>query len=640
MYPILALFPILGLALAWKSLTGRGCATGITLSVSSIVIILFISGLAGLLQPISKFLWISGTIILCLYIWKDRNTLQRHLDLPLVLWTGLAVLFLAVHHNAYFGFYDELSHWGIFVKELYYNDAFWTDGPHIRHPRYVPGPALWTYFVISPFPYSEGSTYFAQFLFLTAPLMLFFERLSWRQCPWAILILGWLAYGLANWGHGIADLHADHIISTWFVGIVLMGIYYSTEKHLPWLIILPLCTLVLIKDAGLFFSVGTAGIILLWSGIKSWQNKGFDFSRLKPLALWFACAIALPIIFVACWKMERAAQDITRASGTIEGMYDKLIADRTEMDSGLKRTIDARFWEVVFTEHISKGEPSRGFNVFNYVNKEIFTSKVRLLPLPMSTALFIVLYSLAALLIIAMLRPRTRDWLPWTSVYACLLIMTLFIIGVLHNHYTTSPGIGGQTISSYMRYVHSMLLPLAMLIIVPLLPVFNKHNKNNQNNTSRTTGYFSSKAAMLTLGLVILSFYVLDPPYLKPYIQPKTLNSFRAQTMPATQTLIRSLPENSRIWVHFPRQDNRFLAWNLQYQLTPLVSYVNNDDPEFLNKPASKIIDEWKEYDYIWFVMQRDKDRAWLDFVMGDDYSGKNLISSDQLISRLETLSD
>ena len=81
----------------------------------------------------------------------------------MVIWSVLAVLFLAIHHNSYFGFYDEMSHWGIFVKELYYNHAFWADDPHIRHPRYVPGPALWIYFVISPFQYSEGAAYFARF---------------------------------------------------------------------------------------------------------------------------------------------------------------------------------------------------------------------------------------------------------------------------------------------------------------------------------------------------------------------------------------------------------------------------------------------------------------------------------------------
>lgn len=63
--------------------------------------------------------------------------------------------------------------------------------------------------------------------------MLFFERLSWRHWPWVILILAWLAYGLANWGHGLADLHVDHIISTWFVALCL------------WAFIIPLKTFAL-----------------------------------------------------------------------------------------------------------------------------------------------------------------------------------------------------------------------------------------------------------------------------------------------------------------------------------------------------------------------------------------------------------
>ncbi|MFP4397749.1 MAG: hypothetical protein ACLFPY_06650 [Desulfonatronovibrio sp.] len=131
MYPLLALLPLLGFILLFKKITSKGTGTGIILAVSLIVIIQYISGLAGILKTGSGILWAAGTITLCVFIWKDRSTLHKHLDLPLILWSALAVLFLAIHHNAYFGFYDELSHWGIFVKELYYNHAFWADDPNI-----------------------------------------------------------------------------------------------------------------------------------------------------------------------------------------------------------------------------------------------------------------------------------------------------------------------------------------------------------------------------------------------------------------------------------------------------------------------------------------------------------------------------
>jgi hypothetical protein len=638
MSPLLAIFPILGLALLFKRITASGFATGLVLSVSIILIFQYVLGLAGFLRFGASFLWIVGIICLCLLIWQDRRIFVLHLEFPLLLWVFLAIAFWFFHRNSYFGFYDEMSHWGIFVKELFYNHEFWGDGPHIRHPRYVPGPALWIYFVISFSPYSEGAAYLGQFLLLSAPLMLFFERMSWRQWPWIILILAWLAFGLANWGHGICDLHVDHLISAWFVGILLLGIYHSGDKHFRYLIVVPMCVLVLIKDVGLFFAIGSAGILLLWAGAKSWQSHGFKIAWLRPLCLWFVCCAVLPIVCVTAWKIERDNRGITRSSGTLEGMYHKLVAEIPNTDPKLIRFIDLRFWEVVLTQHISKGEPSRQFNVFNYFNKDEFTSKYRLLPIPLSTGLYVLIYTLGAFFMICWLRRRNREWIAWVSMFFSLWLMTLFYIFVLRNHYTSSPNLGGLGISSYMRYTHSMLLPLALTIILPLLPLF-KDGTNNSHLGHEGSSKLTHIRPAFTLGLLISIFFMLDPPYFRPYYSPKSLNSFRIRTMPTTASLINRFYPEAKIWVHFPIKDNRFLAWTLQYQLAPLDSYVNNDEPGFLEKPLSQIAAEWGKYDLVWFLMLNEKDKAWLGAVFGEVMPKTNLIETSTLLTKLKNLS-
>ncbi len=634
MTPLAVLLPLLGFIVAWKHASGRGSGTAIVLAVSSIPLALFVFALAGLLAPATVALWALGLILLALYAWRDRYALHRHLDVPLVLFVVGAALFWLIHQDSHFTYYDEFSHWGIFLKELYYNHAFWADGPHIRHPRYVPGPALWAYFVISPGAYSEGAAYFAQFLLLLAPVTLFLERLSLRQWPWILLVLAWVALALANWANGLVTMYVDHLVSVWFVGILLMGIYGAGHRYPPCLLILPLSLLVLIKDVGLYFAFGAAGLILLWTGMRAWQDRGLQPQWLRPLAFWLVCCLVVPAAFVGSWKVERDLQGITDAGGTLEGTYDRLVADSPAIDQERKRAINRHFWDVVRSQHISKGEPSEDFNAFNYANKEVYTSKFRLLPFPLTTALFIGIYTLGAYFLVRVLYRHDRDWLPWAGVFAGLWLMTLFYFFVLHSNYVSSPGGGGLNVSSYMRYAHTMLLPLALAVIVPLLPI---HSRGKEGSAARATyaGYIRGNGPLIAVALLTSFFYIADPPYLAPYVQAKELSEFRAQTMPKTQRLRSELPQGSRVWVHFPRQDNRFLAWNLQYQLTPLASYVNNSHPDFLERDPSQIVEAWASYDYVWFVTLTPEDRAWLEDLLGEEGAEGYVFDTEKLTARL-----
>lgn len=635
MTPLAVLIPLLGWIMAWRHATGQGSGTAIVLAVSSITLTLFAFALAGLLASATVALWALGSILLVAYAWRDRHALHRYLDVPLVLFLAGAVLFWWVHQDSHFGRYDEVSHWGIFLKELYYNHAFWGDGPHLRHPRYVPGPALWGYFVTSQGAYSEGAALFAQFLLLLAPVTLFFERLGRRQWPWILLVLAWLALGLANWGHGLANMHVDHLISVWFVGILLMGLYLSGHRSLPYLLILPLGLLVLIKDAGLYFALAAAGLIFLWSGLRAWQRSGLDGQWLRPLALWLVCALVVPAALVGSWKVERDLQGVTAAGGTLEGMYGKLVADQPEIDPERRQTISRHFWDVVRSQHISKGKPSRKFNVFNYTNKEVYTAKFRLLPVPLTTALFMGLYAVGAYALVRVLYRHHRDWLPWASTLLSLGVMAVFYLLVLYGNYINSSGVGGLNVSSYMRYAHSMLLPLALIVVVPLLPIHVRDGRQQGAPQGGYAGYFPGKGPLIALAALTACLYVADPPYLAPYVQARGLSDFRAQTMPETQALRSELPQDARIWVHYPRQDNRFLAWTLQYQLTPLASHVNNSHPDFLDRDPEAIVQAWAPYDYVWFAMLTPGDRAWLEDLLGEAGAEGRLFATSELIPAL-----
>ena len=223
-------------------------------------------------------------------------------------------------------------------------------------------------------------------------------------------------------------------------------------------------------------------------------------------------------------------------------------------------------------------------------------------------------------------------WLSVRLMVASAVVATLL---VLYGNYINSSGVGGLNVSSYMRYMHAMLLPLALIVVVPLLPIHVRDGRQQGARQGGYAGYFPGKGPLIALAALTACFYVADPPYLAPYVQARGLSDFRAQTMPVTQGLRSELPQDARIWVHFPRQDNRFLAWTLQYQLTPLASHVNNSHPDFLDRDPEAIVQAWAPYDYVWFAMLTPGDRAWLEDLLGEAGAEGRLFATSELIPAL-----
>ena len=186
------------------------------LGISISCIALYLGALVGLLQLTAWGLWGLGGIAFvfwCLTEFRRGNSLAT-VWVPLV----LLILFWWIHADSQFLYWDEYSHWGTYVREMSVTHQLWTAETNAAHPDYPPLAALWQYFIILPFGYSEGGVYLAQFILLLAPLTIFFEFLSGKRLIWIPFLLAFFALGLANYGHGISSLYMDHMLSVWYSG--------------------------------------------------------------------------------------------------------------------------------------------------------------------------------------------------------------------------------------------------------------------------------------------------------------------------------------------------------------------------------------------------------------------------------------
>ena len=89
-----------------------------------------------------------------------------------------ACLFWWIHKDSKLFFWDEYSHWGMFIKHMFYTDKLYDLGSNEQHLRYLPGTTLIQYLFTRNFEFSEGSVYFAQFMMILVPSITFFDYLK------------------------------------------------------------------------------------------------------------------------------------------------------------------------------------------------------------------------------------------------------------------------------------------------------------------------------------------------------------------------------------------------------------------------------------------------------------------------------
>ena len=228
--PLLILLPVLGAALILRRQLKLSDSLSILLGVSSLLIVTYLGGLAGILMWTVYALTALGLLLLLWEIHQNIKEKTLPFSFPLLLFLVLPVIYWMVHAESKPMFWDEYSHWGVYIREMATTHEFYTGDTNAAHPDYPPGAPLWHYF-FTLFPgYSEGAVYLAQFVLLITPLLVLFEKINVRQWFWVPALLTLLALGLANFGHGIVSLYTDHILGVWYAGVMLQTLI-SKNTH-------------------------------------------------------------------------------------------------------------------------------------------------------------------------------------------------------------------------------------------------------------------------------------------------------------------------------------------------------------------------------------------------------------------------
>ena len=225
------LLPILGVAAFFARMLGMTLAMAMLHSVSAIILVLYVGGLTEALWWTALAVHLVGIGLLGYELWRlRRNGNPPKVSMPIAVLVLCIALFWLVHRDSLYLDYDEYGHWGIYIREMLALDSFWLADTNSMHPRYPPAAPLWQYlFNVFREP-SEGTAYLAQFVLLLTPLLVLWERVTWRQAHWLVLLLALGVLALTNFGLGISSLYVDHVIGAWFIGTILCFVMDSPDR--------------------------------------------------------------------------------------------------------------------------------------------------------------------------------------------------------------------------------------------------------------------------------------------------------------------------------------------------------------------------------------------------------------------------
>jgi len=347
---LISLLPISGYALFLFTHYKRNISTSIFFSITFIISSLYIFGLLNFLAVGGYALFYVGIGLLgyLLYVQK-RQAFFAIKSVPFIVFISLCVIYFYLFQKAQYAFWDEYSHWGVYIKEMMYTHRLYDAGSVSAHLRYPPGPAIWQYFIALNTGYSEASTYFATFILLVGSTLMLYEQLTFKQAHWILAVFMTQVLVFANFGHGFNSIYVDHVIGAMFTGLLLCFFVQRYDTHTIWLLAFPLVAIVLLKGVGLYFGVTSAGLFIILELVYNFNSTGSlinGINQNKKIYLILIGLLLLNIVVHISWNIRQDILDVPKEKQTVSGIVKRLVEGKTELSPEKEDTVRKRFWTV------------------------------------------------------------------------------------------------------------------------------------------------------------------------------------------------------------------------------------------------------------------------------------------------------
>ncbi len=338
---------------------GKRFEETIALSAGSVILVLFLSGILGVLEAGVFFVLGLTLLLACLSVIrlarKPASASVRPFFTPSFLAFSLLFGFLfVVHFQRMIHEWDEFTHWGDVVKAMTHINGFSTDPEaHSLFQSYVPGMALFQYLfqkiaiLLTGRGFFDWGLYFCFHLLSCIFLLPFFSMRKWKHfLPGFVMLCCVALLPCFLQKEYLTSIYIDS-----FVGL-LAGTGFAIlfiRKKTPFVLahFLVVCSmLVLSKDVGMLFAV-ILGCTLLVQVLQS----GMERRKAVILLALTVAAVAVPKVL---WELSIR---LNHASVSFRDPVDLGVLFRviTFRDHSWRTDLLRNYWSRLFTSSVPLG---------------------------------------------------------------------------------------------------------------------------------------------------------------------------------------------------------------------------------------------------------------------------------------------
>ena len=326
--------PLLGISLLLMTLTGRKWeeTVGVAILLEGIILYLF-----GLFEQLT--LGVTAVYVLtalcfftAVFLYNRKNMTLRDLLSPgFFIYCALFLVILITSNGDWLGYRDEMRHWGIAVRDMFYYDSFAKhSGTTLILPRYLPFAALVEYlFVYMNGLFSEDILFIAYQTMLLSMLIILCRPLQKKNGRKLLLpVMITMICIPVIFFHNISNtIMVDSLLAA--VSAYVLLCYYSEE--MTWFnrirIILGLMALPLIKDMGLIFA-GLSALIMFGDTLAR-QIKDKKLKIKEPVCI--VCYVVMILLVYLSWQvyLNTPVQSASVATEVSEAVSEAIEAEET-----------------------------------------------------------------------------------------------------------------------------------------------------------------------------------------------------------------------------------------------------------------------------------------------------------------------
>lgn len=431
---------------------------------------------------------------------------------------------------SYYSVPDEFYNWGIVIKELYIFDGFSPQNlSGITRPEYPNGPAIFQYYFIRFFGYSEGISIFANNCLFTM-FTSFLIYASGRAFS-SLLLLVVITIPALYFNPGFGSLYVDFVVGGNFAAL-LVFVCQKLNRPKEILFCIPLIvSMVALKQIGLTLSNLTA-MFLLYVIVK---KKLFHVNYL----ILIGCLLVIPQVVDYGWKigyMEKIG-----VSSINKSFLDKLSIAVTQLQTHYGLMVTLAFLKSLSLFFITK-----------------------------SGGVLTLLTVIAALFFVSRTCSKDKMRDVWMILQGSVIILLFYLLHRFVLYLSVYSVEHALTITSLKRYLNSPLLGILGLLLYLCKEAFLSLKNQDYQKYARAVKLWLVAAILIFIG----RFY--KKPYW--YLPPK-----RQSMLQEISHIMPRLKAGQKIYILY----NNFNVWDCldyHFEISPYISRTNLQECFFVTK--------------------------------------------------------